>query len=441
MKSYHLIEHQKPEYNRYNYNISSEKQKNKNEIITLVNYNQNKEIKKTIKPSISSSNCSSQNNKIKITPIKRNNSNTKIKAVLPELKNNINKKYNTKNKYILTIVDRRQNFLDYKNNQQQRNSSFSRFPPQQKVDHKIIDKSFDYGNLHSKSIIDKKYDNYNNFTANYKNNKTPLSIKINNNKWQKQNCDRRNLYTNLNINSNDKERLSTDPKTNYNIYISDSSNKYISNNYKKNENQQKTNIIKHNRIYSLKTGNREDLNKIENKLLGKNNINLNSKRQENKKIYSNYIMNTLRLNNNNLDSEKNKLRKSFDNTDLRNDNNLIISNKINNNNYFYESKNLKNNKNNKLEKQYINFDRNNYIRNTYDTNKSNISNSSLDKYNKNKYIYKPSNEVKYESKNNITYDMGKGNYSRNKTPIKANITNNKIENNKYNLSNINQNKE
>ena len=51
---------------------------------------------------------------------------------------------------------------------------------------------------------------------------------------------------------------------------------------------QKTNIIKHNRIYSLKTGNREDLNEIENKLLGKNNTNYGKKDElatNGKKVY------------------------------------------------------------------------------------------------------------------------------------------------------------
>ena len=447
MKSYQRIDQKNISYNRYNYQNSSDNQKVKNEIISRTNYNQNKEIKRTIKPSISSSNCSSQNNKIHITPIKRNNSNSKINIIVPDYKNHINKQSINKNKYIVNIIDRRQNFLDYKNNLQQRNSSFSKFPQEQKIEHKALDKSYDRGKLHSQFIIDSKYNNNKNIiTTNYKSIKVPISIQINNYENQKLNSERSNIYNNWKINSNDKERLSTDPKNNYNIYISDLSNRNTKNNNKEYENQQKRKIIKHNRIYSLKTGNTDDFNKIGNKLLGKNNANIYINRQENTKIYHNYVTNSIKVNNNNLNSHENKLKKSFDNTDRRKDNSLIINDKKNNN-YFYESKNLKNSNNKQISKPYLNLYNSNYIKNTYDIKSSNNYTSSLNKINnniKNNYLYKPDrqiNEIKYDSKYKVTYDIGRGNYSRNKTPTRTNITNNIIEDNKYNLSNINKKQE
>ena len=96
---------------------------NKKENVSPVSNNQIKEIKettKTMKPSISSINCSMQKNGVHLTPIKRNNSNVKITINNSKINTNIsealekNKNNDNKRKYIVTIIDRRQNFWKIK---------------------------------------------------------------------------------------------------------------------------------------------------------------------------------------------------------------------------------------------------------------------------------------------------------------------------------------
>ena len=214
---------------------------NKKENVSPVNNNQIKEIKettKTMKPSISSINCSMQKNGVHLTPIKRNNSNVKITINNSKI-NNIsealekNKNNDNKRKYIVTIIDRRQNFLENKNIFQLRNPSFSKIPQiQEKIENRTRDKSFDLGQSHSQTKINININKYNTkIINNYKINKIPISNVFNNNDYQKK-SDRRNIYTsynssNNNNNQNEQERLSTEPKNNnIAIYISGSSNKY-----------------------------------------------------------------------------------------------------------------------------------------------------------------------------------------------------------------------
>ena len=317
---------------------------NKRENVSPVNNNQNKEKTKSMKPSISSINCTIQKNGIHITPIKRNNSNTKItithsnipniSKALEESKNNINKR-----KYIVTIIDRRQNFLENKNNLQLKHPSFSKVSQiQEKIENKSRDKSFDLGQSHSQTKINININKYNTKIINkYKINKIPISHVFNNIDYTRKNSDRRNIYNPINNNNqNDQERLSTEPKNNVAMYISGSSNKYSDSINKNNEMPKRQIPIQHNRIYSMKTGSREDLNIIENNLLRNNYQKPNEKKNEQKSFYNNYITFTSKYNDkNNINTEENKLRKSFDNSNLTNDKSSLVYNNNNRNNYIY----------------------------------------------------------------------------------------------------------
>ena len=266
-------------YQRYHQIITTNKPNkyitNKNEKVSPVNNDQNKEITKTMKPSISSNNCTMQKNGTHITPIKRNNSNTKITITRSNISNesealNVNNNNNNKMKYIVTIIDRKQNFFENKNNLNQRNPSFSKIPQiQEKIKNKTRDKSFDLGQSHSQTKISININKYNTkIINNYKINKIPISNVFNNFDYTKKNTDRRNIYNPINNNQNEKERLSTEPRNNIAMYISGSSNiNFDSKNKNKNEEIPTRQIpVHHNRIYSMKTGSREDFNKIENNI-------------------------------------------------------------------------------------------------------------------------------------------------------------------------------
>ena len=384
-------------FQRYQQIITTNKQNklitNKKEKVSPVNNNQNKEITKTMKPSISSNNCTIQKNVVHITPIKRNNSNTKItithsnipniSEALNDNKNNINKR-----KYIVTIIDRKQNFLENKNNLNQRHPSFSKIPQiQEKIENKTRDKSFDLGQSHSQTKINININKYNTkIINNYKINKIPISNVFNNIDYTKKNTDRRNICNPINNsnNQNDQERLSTEPRNNIALYISGSSNiNFESKNKNKKEEIPKSQIpIQHKRIYSMKTGSREDL--VENNLLRINYQKPNEKKNEQKSIYNNYITFTSKYNKNNTNKEENKLRKSFDNSNITNDNSAITDNNKNRNHYIYESKNIA-----KEERPSYGNDKNKYkatnLNNNTKNQYSNITSKISGDNNRNKY--------------------------------------------------------
>jgi len=325
MKSYQRIDHKITSYKPTKYTSSTNNTRSNKENISSINYNQNNEIRRVIKPSISSSNCSLQKNKMPITPIHRNNSNTKIISAHSGInKNNIIENNNNKRKYIVTIIDRRQKFLE-NSKIQQRSPSFTRLPYQQKIENKSFDKSYDLGQSRSQNRIYNK--NNPKIETNNKINKIPTSLVVNINENQKNISDRSNIYNNWkNNNQNNQERLSTEPKANHNIYISGSSqNKYIEDKNKKPDNPQRQILVQHKRMNSSKTGISEDLNMIENKLLrNQNKYEINKKEQKNP-IYKNYIINNNKYNIlNNLNQEQKNLRKPFDNLDSRKDNSFKI---------------------------------------------------------------------------------------------------------------------
>ena len=177
MKSYQRIDHKITSYKPTKYTSSTNNTRSNKENISSINYNQNNEIRRVIKPSISSSNCSLQKNKISITPIHRNNSNNKIISDYSGInKNNIIENNNNKRKYIVTIVDRRQKFLE-NSKIQQRSPSFTRLPYQQKIDNKSFDKSYDLGQSRSQNRIYNK--NNPKIETNNKINKIPTSLVVN----------------------------------------------------------------------------------------------------------------------------------------------------------------------------------------------------------------------------------------------------------------------
>ena len=144
MKSNQRMEQKIISYKPYKYLINNRDNK---ENIAQINNQQKREIKNVIKPSISSINCCLKKNIIDITPMKRNNSNTKIVSTHPVINNNnLEGNNNNKRKNIITIIDRRQNFLDKnnRNNDQQRHPSFSNIlQMQEKKENRKRDKSFD----------------------------------------------------------------------------------------------------------------------------------------------------------------------------------------------------------------------------------------------------------------------------------------------------------
>ena len=155
MKAYQRIEQKITKYQRP---ISSHNSNNNKENISQMNYRQNKENKKLIKSSISSINCRLPKKEIQITPIKRNNSNSKITSNHQTVKSDLDDKKINKRNYIVTIVDRRKQYLENKNNFVQRHQSFSRNQQiGQKIENKVRDKSFDLKQSYSQTKIDNKY--------------------------------------------------------------------------------------------------------------------------------------------------------------------------------------------------------------------------------------------------------------------------------------------
>ena len=449
MKSNQRMEHKIISYKPYKYLISNRDNK---ENISQINSQQNREIKNVIKPSISSNNCRLKKNIIDITPIKRNNSNTKIVSTHPIINdNNLEENNNNKRKYIFNIIDRRQNFMENKNSIQQRYPSISNITQiQEKKENITRDKSFDLGHTYSRTKINIDMNKYNisKNTPNYKIiNKIPISnITNNNNEYQKK-SDRGNFYNISNTipNSNEQERLFTEPK-NVSIYISGSSNKYTNAKIRKNEVIQGQKPIQHNRMYSMTTGGREDLNKIENKILSGNNkiqddIN---KKQENKTLYTNYVINSNRYNKNNIIEEENKLRKSYDNIKSKNENyNIKETNNKKRNHYIYESKKKKNEKKDDSKKIINDKDINmkSDMKNNYKVQISNTSERASEDNIRNRYTNKQNNQnkvndIKSQTKYNIEKNLAQGNYKRNKTPIKSSNINDKTEEKKFSLSNI-----
>ena len=270
MKAYQRIEQKITKYQRP---ISSHNSNNNKENISQMNYRQNKENKKLIKSSISSINCRLPKKEIQITPIKRNNSNSKITSNHQTVKSDLDDKKINKRNYIVTIVDRRKQYLENKNNFVQRHQSFSRNQQiGQKIENKVRDKSFDLKQSYSQTKIDNKY--LQKTTSNTKIN--TITVK-NNNKENKQNSEKRNIFNLNKIEKNDQERLSTEPVKNYSIYISGSSNKYSDTKNKKNDTSNNQMLKPIKTIYSIKTDKKEQRNINENNNKRNNQISTNNK--------------------------------------------------------------------------------------------------------------------------------------------------------------------
>ena len=288
MKAYQRIEQKITKYQRP---ISSHNSNNNKENISQMNYRQNKENKKLIKSSISSINCRLPKKEIQITPIKRNNSNSKITSNHQTVKSDLDDKKINKRNYIVTIVDRRKQYLENKNNFVQRHQSFSRNQQiGQKIENKVRDKSFDLKQSYSQTKIDNKY--LQKTTSNTKIN--TITVK-NNNKENKQNPEKRNIFNLNKIEKNDQERLSTEPVKNYSIYISGSSNKYSDTKNKKNDTSNNQMLKPIKTIYSIKTDKKEQRN-----------INENNNKKKIKKQKLNYLKENFPIQKN-LNKNKNKI--------------------------------------------------------------------------------------------------------------------------------------
>ena len=218
MKSYQKIENIASIYKPYKKTISSD---NTNKIkgnVSPIKTNQIKETKKTIKFSKSSINCTLQKNDGEITRIKRHNSNIQVVSNHKNINDRrTNENNNNKQKYLKQIVDRVEQYMENKNDMNQRINSFKKYSQlQEKNENKERNKNINSGqsahNLNLNSF--NKYNQRINITN--KINKISINVNINNNETDENNIktERSIKYTNSNNNKNVKERRSLACPTN-----------------------------------------------------------------------------------------------------------------------------------------------------------------------------------------------------------------------------------